>query len=429
MAFITSGRLGASLFLRAARSESLVKRKEHQALSQPSLQQHTDARIMSGGAPETYWLSAFMFSIFMSTSLVTNFFPLYYDRLGFSSVQIGFLYSLGPLVSIFSNLLWGLASDRYRTIKKVLILLLAGQLLMGVLLSQSTAFAVVCIVIMLFYFFFYPIYPLSDNFAILTMQRYGKSFIGIRVWGSIGFACASVIFGFLFQQFGSHTTIWVSIALSAISLSIVFTVKDKSGSAKKVEFSGLLNVLRQREVIWFFAFILCLAIAHRMNEAFFSLSLRHLGANESVIGWSLMVSSLSEIPIFLLLNKYGQKFKELPLLAFAAVMYGLRFLLMSLTQDPYRAIAIQSMHSVTFGVAYFTSVRYITQIIPIEYRSTGLALYTVMWSSVSGLISGMFGGALYGAVGKDTFYSTAMVLAFLAAAGFMGRHLFAREKI
>ena len=93
-----------------------------------------------------------------------------------------------------------------------------------------------------------------------------------------------------------------------------------------------------------------------MNEAFLTLTLSELGAGEGLIGWSLMVSAASEIPIFFLLSKYGDKMKE-PLLTFASLMFALRFLLMALAADPLSVLAVQSLHSITFGVFYVTAVR------------------------------------------------------------------------
>lgn len=76
-----------------------------------------------------------------------------------------------------------------------------------------------------------------------------------------------------------------------------------------MEFSGLWAVLRQREVLLFFLFVLLLAIAHRLNEAFLGVTLTGLGADESLVGWAWMLSAVSEIPIFFLLNAFGDRFK------------------------------------------------------------------------------------------------------------------------
>ncbi|WP_244908093.1 MFS transporter [Paenibacillus campinasensis] len=378
-------------------------------------------------ASDQNWLRAFMFTIFGSTALVISYFPLYYKSIGFSSAQIGYLYAIGPLISMFSNMIWSYASDKYRTIKRILTLLLIGQLVLLLLLWQVSGFALVFTVISLFYFFYYPVYPLADTMAIQTAQRYGRSFTVIRVFGSLGYAFFALAIGYVIGAQGVSWTLAIGIALSVFTL--LFSLQLKDGVMNKVEgmnAANLLRLLRSRELLWFFGCTLCLALAHRMNEAFFTVTLSQLGAGEGLIGWALMIAAVSEIPIFFLLSKYGDNIKELPLLAFASLMFGLRFLLMALAADPIVVLAVQCLHSITFGVFYVTAVRYITRMMPLQFRATGMALFTIFWSSASGLISGAFGGILFEHAGRPFFYMLAAMLSVLAFAGFLGRHLLAK---
>ena len=377
--------------------------------------------------PDQNWLRAFMFTIFGTTALVISYFPLYYKELGFTSAQIGYLYAAGPLISIFANMIWSLASDKHQTLKKIMIILIAGQLLMLLIMTHASGFTAVFVIITTFYFFYYPVYPLSDTMAIQTAQRYGRSFTVIRVFGSLGYAFFALGIGYVISIAGPSWTLEIGIGIGAATLLSSLLLRD--GVKQKAEGIGmadLMKVLRSKEIVWFFACVFTLALAHRMNEAFLTLTLSQLGAGESLIGWSLMISAISEIPIFYLLSKYGDKIKELPLLAFASLMYALRFLLMGLAADPISVMAVQTLHSVTFGVFYVTAVRYITRLVPGRYRATGMALFTVFWSSASGLISGTFGGIMFEAAGRHSFYYLATALALLASLGFLGRHLFAK---
>ncbi|GJM78464.1 hypothetical protein HMSSN139_09600 [Paenibacillus sp. HMSSN-139] len=145
--------------------------------------------------PDIGWLRAFTFTIYGTSVLVSSYFPLFYAQLGFSTSQIGLLYALGPMISLVSNLLWSLASDRYQTIKKILLILLVGQIALTFILSASTTFSIIMAVITVFYFFFYPVFPLSDTIVISTAKQHGIHFISIRLFGSFGYAflpCSSV---------------------------------------------------------------------------------------------------------------------------------------------------------------------------------------------------------------------------------------------
>ncbi len=389
----------------------------------------------SGRYSDQNWLRSFMFTLYGTSVLVVSYFPLFYTHLGFSSSQVGYLYSLGPLISILSNLFWSMVSDRLGTIKKILVILLAGQLVTSLLLARATDFSSVMLILSFFYFFYYPVFPLADTMAIKIAQRHGRNFIAIRVFGSLGYAFFALTVGYILRALGSSWSMAVCIVIIIAALILTFWLKDVKRTTEQipnkdealdpsVKGNGLKQILLQKEVLWFFGCVFVLALGHRMNEAFLTISLKQLGAGEEVIGWALLASALSEIPIFFLLSKYGDKFKELPLLAFASLMYALRFYLMSVAHHPDSIIAIQAMHSVSFGVYYVTAVRYITRIIPDHLRATGLAIFTVVWSSVAGLLSGTFGGLIFEEAGRSTFYLVAVFFSLVAFVGFLGKYLF-----
>lgn len=391
------------------------------------------AKRTSGLYSDQNWLRSFLFTIYGTSVLVVSYFPLFYTHLGFSSSQVGFLYSLGPLISILSNLFWSMISDKLGTIRKIMVILLAGQLVTGLLLARATDFSSVMLILSFFYFFYYPVFPLADTMAIKIAERHGRNFITIRVFGSLGYSFFALTVGYALRALGSSWSMTLCIIIVIAALLITIGLKDvkkpvaenpEGVTDKPIIKSGLKEILLQKEVLWFFGCVFVLALGHRMNEAFLTLSLKQLGAGEEVIGWALLASALSEIPVLFILSKYGDRFKELPLLAFASLMYAVRFLLMSLAHHPGAIIAIQAMHSISFGVYYVTAVRYITRIIPDHLRATGLAIFTVVWSSAAGLLSGTFGGLIYEDAGRTTFYMVAMAFSLLALAGFLGQHIF-----
>lgn len=390
----------------------------------------------SGGQySDQNWLRSFMFTLYGTSVLVVSYFPLFYSHLGFSSPQMGLLYSVGPLISILSNLFWSMMSDRLGTVRKIMALLLGGQLVTAIILARAADFSSVMLILSVFYFFYYPVFPLADTMAIKIAQRHGRNFIAIRVFGSLGYSFFALTIGYVLRALGPEYSVGICIVIVVTALLITIGLKDVKRSdsvpspvsgetpVKPLKGGGLKEILFQKEVLWFFSCVFLLAIGYRMNEAFLTISLKGMHAGDEIIGWALLASALSEIPIFFLLSKYGDKFKELPLLAFASLMFALRFLFMSLAQEPGTVVAIQAMHSISFGIYYVTAVRYITRIIPDHLRATGMALFTVVWSSGAGLLSGTFGGLIYQDAGRIVFYMVATGFSVLAFIGFLSKHL------
>jgi PPP family 3-phenylpropionic acid transporter len=369
-------------------------------------------------------LKGFSFSFFMTNAILTSFLPTYFVSLGFGKTQIGLLYSIGPMISIVSNLFWGLISDKYQSLKKTILALLIGQLCLALILFQVDTYLILFILMIIFYFFQTPLISLNDSQLLLHVSSTGKSYASFRVWGSIGFAFSALCFGLLLQKMNGnqHLIAFLVIGTIVCSMLIALFLKDSRTSVSKIQFSGLFKLLFSKKLIIFLSLVLIISIAHRANDAFFSLYLHELGANQSLIGYSWTISSLSEIPIFLLLSRYGHRFKELPLLSIASFAYVIRFYLVSITTVPLALAAIQSMHSITFGIFFFTALRYMMQLVPDQYRATGQAIFSIIWSGLAGLISSLVGGIIFEHWGGHVLYMFSGTVALIASLGFLLAH-------
>ncbi|WP_240548504.1 MFS transporter [Paenibacillus lignilyticus] len=385
------------------------------------------ASIAGSKTREVFMLRFFMYVIYTTQALVVSYFPLYFMDRGYTAGQIGIIYSTGPFISIFANIIFGTASDRYRTIKKIMTLLMFGQLVMVSLLFTTDAFVIVCFIMLAFYFFQTPVNPLSDSLILLSSQFTSKPYALIRVFGSLGFAFSAFLVGQLIKVTGTSTTIPLAVGSISLALLLSFTLKDYQGTKRKIQFGGFLKLIRKPSILSYFAIVLVVSIAHRMYEGFLAVTMREMGADNSLVGIAWMISAISEIPILYLLGKYGHKFKELPLLAIASLMYALRFWLISEITDPIWIIPIQAMHSITFGIYMVTALRYLSSIIPDEFRSSGQAVYAIVWSGFAGAISGTAGGAVFQQFGRTAFFQLAMTLALVASVAFLGKHYIDRD--
>ncbi len=379
---------------------------------------HQQLSLQRTAGRQNVLLKLFSFSNYSTSSILLTVFPVYFASLGFSKTEIGLIFSIGPSMGILSNLIWGIASDRYQTIKKVLVVVLLGELAAAMLMFQFNRFAIVFPLMAAFYFFQTPITSLNDSQILLATRNSGKSYASFRVFGSLGFALSSVVFGFFLSKEDMSRTALLCVVTISITLLIALCTRDARGSSKKMDLSGIRGVFLSRPFLVFLALVLFLAVAAKINDSFLSLYMVELGASQTIIGFSWMISAVSEIPMFLLLARYGHKFKELPLLAFASVAFALRFLLLALPISPYAVLAIQTMHSVSYGIFLVTAMRYLQDLIPDRFRATGQAVFTMTWSGLAGLLSGSIGGAVFDNHGPHALYSLAAACAAIAACGF-----------
>src|SRR5690606_22268381 len=107
------------------------------------------------------------------------------------------------------------------------------------------------LIITLYYSFFYPVLPLSDSLAISTANRHHRNFLSIRIFGSIGFAIFALLIGYVLSAIPSITTMGVSMIIAWAALFFTLFVKDQAASVARVDFSGVLSILKQKELLWF----------------------------------------------------------------------------------------------------------------------------------------------------------------------------------
>ena len=115
------------------------------------------------------------------------------DTLGFTGLQIGFIYSLLPLATIIAPFIGGQIADRYFPSQKVVgSLQLAGGVLLVIVSSVAEYRTMMWL--MLFYCLLYaPTLALTNSIAFINLKDPEKDFGIIRVWGTIGWIVAGLV--------------------------------------------------------------------------------------------------------------------------------------------------------------------------------------------------------------------------------------------
>lgn len=78
-------------------------------------------------------LKMLIFFFHVTNTIIISFLPLYLKFKGLSGTEIGWVLAVGPLASIISQPFWGYLSDKYKTVKWVLIMTIIGMLIFSIL--------------------------------------------------------------------------------------------------------------------------------------------------------------------------------------------------------------------------------------------------------------------------------------------------------
>jgi PPP family 3-phenylpropionic acid transporter len=140
-------------------------------------------------------LKLFNFFIYGSMVIFTSFFQLYLQDVGMTKFEIGSLMALGPFVSLFANPFWRSLGDRLHNMKRIIVIMMSGTVLLLQLVFQADTYPMVYLTMTLFFFFQTPIFSHSNSLILGYIQDTPRKFGTFRLWGSIGWAVTAIAAG------------------------------------------------------------------------------------------------------------------------------------------------------------------------------------------------------------------------------------------
>ncbi|MGW8424109.1 MULTISPECIES: MFS transporter [Bacillaceae] len=358
-------------------------------------------------------LKGFNFLYFGLLAIFIPFLPVYLADQGLRPAQIGFIIGTGGFVTLITQPLWGMISDKTRTIRKVLLLLIFFSSVIGYFLYDSSSYLQLILFAMLLYFFLMPIDPLTESLNFTMAEKSGISYGSIRTYGALGYAVISLITGYVMSYFGANSLAFLFAGIGLISFIISWMMPDAPVSGKPVTLSSLKHFFSNKETLLFLLLVFICAVPARMNDTFLGVYIRELGGSAKLVGLTWFLAAGSEIVVFALSFWWLRKGKEIIIISFAAAFFFIRYFISAWITDPQLLAYLQVMQILTFPIFYSAAIQYLYRIVPVEWRATGQTVLALLFFGVSGIIASYIGGAIYGAYGGKTLYLFISSISFI----------------
>lgn len=357
-------------------------------------------------------LRIFNFLYFSLLAMFVAFLPVYLDDQGLNPAQIGFIIGTGGFVTLFTQPLWGMISDKTKTIRKVMLLLLFFSSAFGFLLYDSSSYLQLVVFAMLLYFFLMPIDPLTESLNFTISETSGVSYGSIRTFGASGYAFFSLITGYVMSYFGANSLALLFAGIGILGFVIIWLMPDAPVTGKPVTWSSLKQFLGHKETLLFLLLVFLCSVPTRMNDTFLGVYIRELGGSPELVGQAWFLAAGSEILVFAVSFWWQRKGKEMFYITFAAVFFFLRFLISAFLTDPHLLAYLQILQIVTFPVFYSAAIQYLYRIVPAEWRATGQTVLALLFFGVSGILASYVGGVIYKSFGGQVLFLTMASLSF-----------------
>ena len=344
------------------------------------------------------WAPPFYFLYYAAAAALVPFLIVYYQDLGLTGTQIGFLASIPPLVSLFSAPFWGALADMTQQHKLSLLIAMSGAILLAMALSAFTAFAWLIPVVIMFAFFSSPIMPLVDNTTMDLLEGEKELYGRIRLWGAIGWGIAAPVVGWLIEAgsiawaFRSYATIMALGLLNTLRIPV-------SGRIRSTFREGAQTLLTNQRWLGFLIVAFSGGMALSMISNFLFIFLRSLKADDFLLGLTLTAATLSELPVLYFSERLLHHWNVRQLMKVAMLFFAIRALAYSLLNTPWLALPIQLLHGPTFSLMWLSGVSFADEIAPAGLGATAQGLFSGVMLGIGSAAGAFLGGLLYDHIG------------------------------
>lgn len=358
-------------------------------------------------------LSAWYFCYFAFIGAFLPYFALYLQAIGFSAGRIAVLMSLGQFMRLLAPLLWSWLADSGGRRVGIVVGSTAAALASFSVVFLTEDFVGLLIGMAILHFFWSASLPLVEALTLGHLapnpERYGR----IRLWGSVGFIVTVMGVGFLLDSAPIGSLLWVSWALLLGTLVSALTLREVKGHGAQAT-GPILQVLRQRKVVFLLAAGLFMTAAHGALYVFYSIHLVAQGYGKSVVGLLWTLGVVAEIVVFLLMPRISAKVSMRQILLACFVLAALRFLLIGWMAGFIGLLIVaQLLHGASFGAHHAATMAALNRWFVAGQQARAQALYGSIAYGAGGLGGALLAGALWESAGAAISFSAASVLAVI----------------
>ena len=360
-------------------------------------------------------LCGFYFFYFATLGVLAPYWALYLQWLGFSPIEIGQLIALFMVSRIVAPNVWGWVADHRE--RRMQVVRLASALtvvsFLGVFIGDG--FWWLAVVMLAFSFFWNASLPLLE---VSVMNHVGKdpgAYGRVRLWGSVGFIVTVLVLGGVVEANGPG---WVPPALLALMAGIwlfSLALPDARVPAVGDARGRLRDALWRPDVAVFLLACLLMQVSHGPYYTFYSIYLETHGYAKTTIGalWALGV--VSEIAVFLLMQRLMRRLALRRVLLGSVALAALRWLLIGYFAEYFAVLAVaQILHAATFGAFHAVGIQMVHRFFTGRHQHRGQAIYGSVSFGVGGALGSLCSGYSWSVWGSSATFTLAALAAGLA---------------
>ena len=357
---------------------------------------------------------AFYFLYYGAFAAFMPYIVLYYQSLGFNGAQIGLLTSLPPLLALTgAPLLTGLA-DSARRHRLVMSLAMLVTVTVIALFPLLTTFLPMLAAIFFYALLASPVISMADSATMTALGQRPELYGRLRMGGTIGWGIASPVIGSFIQNHDLRLVFYIAAAGMFLALLVSQNFSYRQSSTVQSPLSGARLLLVNRRFVLFLLMALASGIGLSTVNNYLFPYMEELHISKSLMGVSMTLSTISELPVLLFSNRLLKRLKPHGLLVLGMGMTALRLLLFAAASTATEVLVFQLINGLTFGAVWVAGVSYAEQSAPPGLSASAQGLFSAVVFGVGAAIGGFAGSLLLEALGGRLMFLVAGVFVLLS---------------
>lgn len=249
-----------------------------------------------------------------------NYLPVFLQAIGLSAGQIGLVTSMTNVMNIASQPVWGVISDKTRSVRRCFIwsICLSALCVIGIpALSEGALWhrGLMLAMLVALYFFLTPANMLMEMWLVRVNDNpaLNISYGSVRLWASLGFALINLAYVPVLERLPVASIYYFYIGFAALCVAAAAWVPAESEGAyvarprqrlRDMPFKRILNYW----VLSYMVFEILFQIPFAWHGTYMVYALNSFGVPSERYGAFLFVSGVFEIPVLLCVRRFIRRF-------------------------------------------------------------------------------------------------------------------------
>lgn len=349
---------------------------------------------------------------YFSWAMFACIISVYLAGINCSATEISLITSAAALFAMATQPITGFLADKFRSPKKVAIITGILTIIFGLLFAYTKSFVFLFLLNGFTQGCLNGITALTDRLATAAPYPFGT----IRVWGSLLYAIAAQISGIVYDYVSPLANFYIFAAGLVIMIFSFYMMYDAKpivvNKTKKVTTKEVITHLWKNKSFKIFLLIFILFQGPSSAQSvYLPLVIKGLGGTTTIVGTTLLLSTLSEIPAVLFSDRYMKKVSYKTLMIFACLLSIIRFVWYATCPNPYLIMSVFFFQGLTTIIFILVSVKIVLDLVEEEYVNSAYGISSMLAKGFSALIFQFVAGIILDYFPGNTGY-TVMYLLF-----------------